>query len=125
MFDVRRREFIALLGGAAVAWPLAARAQQPENMRRIGALMSTTEYDPEAPVRIAAFQQGLQELGWTVGRNLRIDYRWGTADAAQSREYAAELVALGPEVILAGASSSVALLQQVTSTVPIVFVNVV
>jgi putative tryptophan/tyrosine transport system substrate-binding protein len=101
MFNTKRREFITLLGGAAVAWPLAARAQQPERMRRIGALMSVAADDPEAPARVAAFSQGLAELGWTIGRNVRIDYRWYAGDADSARKYATELVALAPDVILA------------------------
>ena len=98
---MKRREFITLLGGAAAAWPLAARAQQPERMRRIGVLMSTAADDPEAQARMAAFLQGLQQLGWTDGRNVRIDTRWGAGDADRIRRYAAELVALAPDVILA------------------------
>src|SRR5262245_59758498 len=103
---VRRREFIALLGGAA-AWPLAAHAQQ-ERMRRIGLLMHTAADDPESTARLAAFMQVLQELGWAVGRNMRIDYRWSVGDAARVRKDATELVALGPEVILAGVGPSTA-----------------
>src|SRR6266568_5212068 len=103
---MRRREFITLLGGAA-AWPLAARGQQPERMRRIGVLMTLAADDPESPVRVAAFLQGLQELGWTVGRNVRIDYRWGGGDAQRIRSYVAELIALAPDVILAHGSSLV------------------
>src|SRR5215470_19634687 len=104
-FDqLKRRDFISLLGGAAAAWPLAVRAQPTtERVRRIGVLMSTTADDPEGQARIAAFHQGLQESGWTLGRNARIDVRWGAADADSSRRYAAELVALAPEVILASA----------------------
>src|SRR5262249_22059354 len=119
----RRREFITLLSGAAAAWPLAARAQQGQRMRRVGVLMATG--DPEAQARVTALPQGLQQLGWTVGRNVRIDYRWGAVDADHSRRYAAELVALAPDVILAVASPAVAGLQQATRTVPIVFVNIV
>src|SRR6202035_1229512 len=96
---MRRREFIAVLGSAA-AWPLAAPAQQSGRMRRIGVLLSVAADDPESQTRLAAFLQGLQELGWTVGRNIQIDFRWSTDDASRMR-YAAELVALGPEVILA------------------------
>jgi putative tryptophan/tyrosine transport system substrate-binding protein len=103
---MRRREFITLLGGAA-AWPLAARAQQPERTRRIGVLMNLPSDDPEGMARLAAFLQGLQELGWVVGRNVRIDYRWGTGDADRIRGYAAELVALAPDVILASGTPSV------------------
>ena len=101
---IRRREFITLLGGAAAAWPLAARAQQPERMRRIGVLMNLAADDPEGQARIAAFLQGLQQLGWTDGRNVRIDTRWAAGDADRSRRYAAELVALAPDVILASGS---------------------
>jgi putative ABC transport system substrate-binding protein len=114
---VRRREFITLLGGAA-AWPLAARAQQPERVRRVGVLMSTSQDNPEGQARIAAFLQGLQQLGWTDGRNIRIDTRWGADDRRKS---AKELVALAPDVILASTGSTVAALQQATRTVPIVF----
>jgi putative tryptophan/tyrosine transport system substrate-binding protein len=117
---VRRREFITLLGGAA-AWPLAAHAQQPERMRRIGVLIPYAADDPEGQARIAAFLQGLQQLGWTEGRNVRIDYRWIAGDADRARRYAAELVALAPDVILASGTSNVAPLLQATRTVPIVF----
>jgi putative ABC transport system substrate-binding protein len=96
----RRRAFITLVGGLAAAWPLAARAQQPERVRRIGVLMSSAADDPEALARVTAIAQGLQELGWTLGRNVRIDYRWGAADADSIRRYAAELAALAPDVIL-------------------------
>src|SRR5262249_25777424 len=115
---VKRREFITLLGGAAAAWPLAARAQQPERVRRVGVLMSTSQDNPEGQARIAAFLQGLQQLGWTDGRNIRIDTRWGADDRRKS---AKELVALAPDVILASTGSTVAALQQATRTVPIVF----
>jgi putative ABC transport system substrate-binding protein len=121
---MRRREFITLVGGAAAAWPLAARAQQPERMRRIGALMNTAVDDLESQAYVAVFLQGLQELGWTVGRNMRIDYRWTSGDADRVRRYAAELVAHAPDVILTVGSSLVGPLQQATRTVPIVFVNV-
>ena len=122
---IRRRKFLATLGGAAVASPLAAGAQQREKMRRIGVLMNLAADDPQSPVRIAAFLQGLQESGWTDGRNLRIDYRWGAADLDRYRRYAAELVALVPDVILAGGGSVVGPLLQVARNVPIVFVNAV
>jgi putative tryptophan/tyrosine transport system substrate-binding protein len=121
---MRRREFIALVGGA-VAWPVAARAQQSERMPRIGNLMNVPENDRESPARIAAFLEGLQQLGWTDGRNVRIDHRWAGGDAERYRRYAAELVALAPDVILATASPSVIALQQATRTVPIVFVQVI
>jgi putative ABC transport system substrate-binding protein len=120
---VKRREFITLLSGAAAGWPLAARAQQPERMRRIGVLMNLTADDPEAPGRVAAFAQGLGELGWTIGRNVRIDYRWGANDPDRGRRYADELIALVPDVILASGSTAVRPLLQVTRT-SIVFVQV-
>jgi putative tryptophan/tyrosine transport system substrate-binding protein len=120
---MQRREFITFLGGT-VAWPLAVRAQQPERMRRIGILMLLAEDDPQAKIRIAALIEGLKQLDWTVGRNVQIDVRWGAADAVRSRRYAAELVALAPDVILATASETTAALREVTRTVPIVFVAV-
>jgi putative ABC transport system substrate-binding protein len=102
-----RRKFVTLLGGAAAAWPLAARAQQAARVRRIGVLSTVPPDDPEIQARMAAFHQGLQEAGWVVGRNLRIEYRWSRAgDNEQTRKYATELVALEPEVILAVATSS-------------------
>jgi putative ABC transport system substrate-binding protein len=104
---VKRRDFITLLGGAATAWPLAARAQQPAQMRRIGVLSNLAADDPEPVARNAAFLQGLQEFGWTAGRNVRIDYRWGAGDVDRVRRYAAELVALAPDVILASGGSTV------------------
>jgi ABC transporter substrate binding protein len=122
---VRRREFISLLGGAAAAWPLAARAQQRDGMRRIGILSNLASDDAEGQARLAAFHQGLQQLGWTVGRNVQIDYRWGAGDADRIRKFAAELIVLAPDVILSAGSPSVAALQQATRTVPIVFVTVV
>ena len=122
---MQRREFITLLGGAAVAWPRAARAEQADRMRRVGVLEARTADDREAQARLAALLQGLQELGWTDGRNVRIDYRWAAADADRSRTYAAELVAVAPDVILAAGSLSVAALQQTSRTVPIVFVNII
>ena len=118
----RRRDFITLLGGAA-AWPLAARAQQGERIRRIGVLMHLAADDPEGQARHATFLQGLQQSGWTVGRNLRIDTRWGASEADR-RRYAAELVALVPDVILASNSQATLALQAATSAVPIVFANV-
>ena len=121
---IGRREFISLLGGAAVAWPLAARAQQGEPMRRIGVLSSLASDDAEGQVRNAAFLQALQELGWTVGRNVQVDHRWTSADPDRIRKSAAELVALAPDVILATSSPVTAALLQATRTVPIVFVQV-
>ena len=122
---MQRREFITLLGGAAVAWPRAARAQQADRMRRVGVLWSLAADDPEGKARLAAFLQGLQELGWTDGRNVRIDYRWAVTDADRSRTFAAELVALAPDVILAATGQNVAALQQTTRIVPIVFAIVI
>ena len=118
---MKRREFITLLGGAAAAWPLAARAQQRERMRRIGVLLPATADDPEFQARVGAFLQGLQQLGWTIGRNVRIDTRWATANADDIRRHAAELAALAPDVILAHGASTVGPLLQATRTVPIVF----
>jgi ABC-type uncharacterized transport system substrate-binding protein len=122
---VTRREFITLLGGAAVAWPLAARAQQPERMRRIGVLMNLAADDPEALGRITTFVQSLQQLGWTNGRNMRIDARWAAGNADNFRKYAAELVALSPDAILSTSTVAVLSLQQATHTVPLVFVQVI
>jgi putative tryptophan/tyrosine transport system substrate-binding protein len=122
---MRRREFLTVLGSATLAWPLVARAQQAERMRRIGVLMAQAADDAEGQARLAAFLQGLQELGWTVGRNVRIDYRWGAGDTNRIHRYAAELIALAPDVILATATATVGPLQQATRTVPIVFVQVI
>ena len=119
----RRREFIALLGSAA-AWPLAARAQQREKMRRVGVLMNLAADDTEGSARVTALAQGLQELGWRDGRDVRIDYRWAAADAASFQRHAQELLTLAPDVIIASATPSVVALQQATRTVPIVFVGV-
>jgi putative ABC transport system substrate-binding protein len=121
---MKRREFITLLGGALAAWPLAARAQQSERVRRIGVLMNLAADDPESPARIAAFAQGLADLGWTIGYNLRVGYHWGAGDAERIRKDAAELLASAPDVILASGNPSVAALQQVTRSVPIVFAQV-
>jgi len=117
---MRRREFIWGLGGAA-AWPLAARAQRPERMRRIGVLVNFTSDDPVSQDRLAAFVQGLQELGWTVGRNVQIDYRWGAGNVERYRTFAAELVALTPDVLVTAGAPAVEALQRATRTVPIVF----
>jgi putative ABC transport system substrate-binding protein len=122
---VKRREFITLLGGAAaVGWPVLARAQQRERMRRIGVLMHVAADDPEGQRRVAAFLQGLQEAGWGVGRNVDIDMRWAAGEADRFRRYALELIALAPDVILASATPSARAVQQATRTVPIVFVLV-
>jgi len=116
-----RREFIMLAGGATITWPLTARAQQPERVRRIGVLMALAADDPQGQARLVAFVQGLQESGWTDGRNVRIDTRWAAGDADRFRRYAAELVALAPDVILASGGTGVGALLQATRTVPIVF----
>jgi putative tryptophan/tyrosine transport system substrate-binding protein len=121
---MRRREFITLLGGA-VMWPLDARAQQNERMRRIGVLMNTSAEDPLGQAASAAFAQGLQKLGWEVGNNIRLDYRWGAGDTEHFRKYSAELVALSPDVILATANSIVGYLRQESGTIPIVFVTTI
>src|SRR5262245_20151012 len=122
--DMRRREFISLIGGAA-AWPIATHAQpQSERMRRVGGLVIFAEADADGQAGVAAFVQTLQSLGWTTGRNIQIDVRWGVADAASSRRYAAEMVTLAPDVILTGASAATAAVQEATRTLPIVFVNV-
>jgi putative ABC transport system substrate-binding protein len=119
-----RRDFITLLSGAAAAWPLAARAQQGERMRRIGVLMPADVDDPDAQDRLTAFQRTLQQLGWTDGRNVRIDYRWSKSDADAMRKNAAELVASAPDVILANGSAAMGPLLQATRAVPIVFAAV-
>ena len=120
---MRRREFIRLLGGAA-AWPLAARAQQSEQARRIGVLMNRAADDSEGQTRLAAFQQGLHQLGWTDGGNVHIDIRWGADDVDHERQYATELVALAPDIVFASGTLSVAALQRASRTLPIVFVGV-
>ena len=118
---MRRRDFIKVVAGSAAAWPLAARAQQPEQMRRIGILMNRSESDPEGQARLAAFRQGLEQLGWNEGRNMRIDIRWGEDKSDLERKYAAELVALAPDVVLASGTMSVEALQALSRTLPIVF----
>jgi putative ABC transport system substrate-binding protein len=125
---MQRREFITLLGGAAtspVLWPLAARAQQPDAMRRIGVLMAYAESDPEAQAWVAAFRDGLQKLGWTEGRDIRIDTRWGTpGDAESIQRFAKELVAMQPDLVLSHVTPSTAALLQQTRTIPIIFATV-
>jgi putative tryptophan/tyrosine transport system substrate-binding protein len=121
---MKRREFIALLGGAAATWPHAVRAQQPERVRRIGVLQAAAADDPDVQANSAAFVQGLQQLGWTDGRNVRIDYRWGAGNAETIRGHAAELAAFAPDVILASGNAAMEPMLQATRTVPIVFVNV-
>jgi len=120
---IARRQFITLLGGAA-AWPLSARAQQGERMRRIGVLAGLSADDAQGQARLVAFVQGLQQLGWTDGRNVRIDFRWGAGDADRFRRYAAELIALAPDVVLASGSPAVGPLLHATRTVPVVFASV-
>jgi putative ABC transport system substrate-binding protein len=123
---MNRREVIAVLGGAVATWPLVARAQQPDRMRKVGVLMGAVANSAHGQARIAAFQQGLQQLGWTEGRNVRIDTRWPAAgNSDEIRRYALELLALTPDVILATGSISMAPLLQTTRAVPIVFVQVV
>jgi ABC-type uncharacterized transport system substrate-binding protein len=122
---VRRRDFIKVIAGSAVAWPLAVRAQQPERMRRIGVLMGYPENDLEGPAFFAAFRQGLQKLGWIEGRNIRLDTRWAApADAEARQRFAKELVALQPDVILSAVTPTTAALLQHTRTIPIVFATV-
>jgi putative ABC transport system substrate-binding protein len=122
---MRRREFISLVGGAAAAWPAAVWAQQRERVRRIGVLNQQAADDALSMVRIAAFHQALQQLGWTIGQNVQIEYRWGSGDANRYSRYAAELIELMPDVILVGGSTNVGPLLQLTKTVPIVFVQVI
>jgi ABC-type uncharacterized transport system substrate-binding protein len=125
MLDMRRREFITLLGGSAV-WPLAAATAQPsDRVRQIAMLSGFAATDPEAQARVAALQQGLKELGWAAGRNLRIDFRWSTSDATAMRTFAKELVELKPELIVGMTTPAVTALVQETKTIPIVFVNIV
>src|SRR5262249_50854920 len=121
---MRRREFITLLGSAAAAWPLAARAQQAERVRRIGVLINLPADDPETQARVGAFLQGLQEFGWSTARNLRIESRF-TADNTKVPGYAQELVALAPDVILATSGATVGALQQASRSVPIVFAGTI
>jgi putative ABC transport system substrate-binding protein len=121
---LRRRDFIALLGGSAAAWPDAARAQQSNRMRRIGALMNFSESNPQSRNRVAAFQQSIEKLGWTIGRNVLIDYRWYMGDDERARAATAELLRLSPDVILAHSVGAVRAAQKATRTVPIVFTAV-
>ena len=118
---MRRREFIGLVGGAAAAWPLAARAQQSERVRRIGVLQAIDESDPEGQRRKAAFVRGLQKLGWTEGANLVIDYRWGGSNSERIRLYTAELVGLKPDVIWTSGALALLPLKRATRTIPIIF----
>jgi ABC-type uncharacterized transport system substrate-binding protein len=122
---IGRREFLATLGGAAAAWPLAVRAQQPQRVRRIGVFMPGTADDAEYQLRNAAFLQALGELGWIVGRNVHIDYRWGAGDVERYRAIATDLVSLAPDAVLAEGYATVSALQKATRSVPIVFVDVI
>jgi len=121
---LKRREFISLLGGAAVTWPLAARAQQPERMRRIGVLMGYAESNLEGQANVAAFREGLRKLGWTEDHNVRLDYRWATSDLESIRRFAKELVALQPDLILSNNTPTTAAMLGQTRTIPIIFANV-
>jgi putative ABC transport system substrate-binding protein len=121
---MRRREFIALLGSGVAGWPLAARAQQPDRMRRIGVLVNLSENDVEAQRLVKAFREGLAQLGWADGRNLRIDYRWAGGDVGHIRAFAKELVGLSPDIIVCSTTPSVVALQQETRSIPIVFLSV-
>ncbi len=122
---IGRRELLAALGGAAATWPLAARAQQAERVRRIGVLAAYAENDPEAQARVVAFRQALQGLGWTEGRNIAMEYRWGAGDAGRARTFVAELVSLKPDVILAHGTPALTALYEATRTIPVVFVSVI
>jgi len=122
---MRRRDFIKVIAGSATAWPFAARAQKPSNVRRVGVLMSTASDDSIGQAYSAAFAQGLQQLGWEIGSNIRIDYRWGSGDTERFRKYAAELVGLSPDVTLGTAASIVRALQDASRTIPIVFVTTI
>jgi putative ABC transport system substrate-binding protein len=121
---MKRRDFITLLGGTAVAWPFAARAQQGDGMRRVGIFMDLSEQDAEGQTRVAAFRKALQDLGWTEGRNVKFDTRWTAGDPARMRSYAAELVGLAPEVIMNGGLPTLVAMQHETHTIPIVFAQV-
>jgi putative ABC transport system substrate-binding protein len=122
--DMRRRKFLSLVGGAAAALPLAARAQQVERMRRVGVLMGYPEGDLQGQANLAAFREGLQHHGWVEGRNIRVDYRWAGGDADKARRFAKELVGITPDVIVPSTNQVTAILQQETRTIPIVFVFV-
>ena len=122
---IGRRDFVAGICVAAAAWPFSARAQQPDRMRRVGVIMNLNAEDPEAPIRVGALRSGLQQLGWTEGHNLRFDFRWSGGDLSLYRQYAAELVAIAPDVIVATAGPIVAALQRETRTLPIVFTTTI
>ena len=123
MFGMRRREFVTLIGGVAATWPLAARAQQPNRMRRVGVLIGTTETDLDGQNRLTALRKGMQELGWLDGQNAQVDVRWAASDDL-TRFYAAEIVSLKPDVIVANGTPASLALRQITQTIPIVFVQV-
>jgi putative ABC transport system substrate-binding protein len=122
--NVRRREFITLLGGAAVAWPLAARAQQPSQMKRVGVLMNGVATDLVTQSYVAAFERALNRLGWSEGQNVRIDVRWNAGDAELARVYGAQLIGLMPDVILASSTTNLTVIRQATRTIPVVFLQV-
>src|SRR5689334_15971686 len=122
---MRRRDFIKVIAVSAAAWPLAARAQKSSSVRRVSVLMSTASDDSLGQAHSAAFAQGLQQLGWEIGSNIRIDYRWGSGNTERFRKYAAELVGLSPDVMLGTAASIVRALQEVSRTIPIVFVTTI
>jgi putative tryptophan/tyrosine transport system substrate-binding protein len=115
---MRRREFITLIGGAAAAWPTHVCAEHAAQMRRVGVLMNTADGDPETQIRITAFQQAMEQAGWTQGRNVLIEYRWSIGEVERARTAASELLKLGPDVILSNATPATAVLQQTTSTIP-------
>ncbi len=123
--QLRRREVVTLLGSAAAAWPLAARAQPGDRMRRVGVFITLASDDPESQARLTAFVQELQQPGWTAGRNVRIEYRWGSGDVERTRKYAAELLAYSPDVIMVTGNLATSTLLQTTRTIPIVFVQVI
>jgi putative ABC transport system substrate-binding protein len=125
VLDLRRRQFISLLGSAAAAWPLGVRAQQGVPVRRIGVLMAYAEGDPEAQARIGAVRQGLKELGWTEGHNIQVETRWGTGDPDRAQTSATELISLAPDVIVAHGTPALGALHQATRTIPVVFVSVI
>ena len=120
---MRRREFIGLVGGAAVTWPLASRAQRPERIRRIGVFMNLAADDPQSSQEISAFLDGLRERGWASERNLQIEYRWAAEDMSLNHKYAQELIAIAPDILFVGGGTNAGMFQQLTSTVPIVFVE--
>src|SRR5215472_11397409 len=121
---MKRREFISLISGAVTAWPLAVRAQQPTRIRRLGVLLNLSENDVEAQRLVKAFGEGLAQLGWADGRNLRIDYRWAGGDVGRIRTFAKQLVELSPDIMVGYATPSVVALQQETRSIPIVFLSV-